>query len=44
MKILNRNHIDLINYQEFLIEKRLTNKMLEGADKKREIWISGQNL
>ena len=44
MKIVNRNHIQLINFEMFLIEKHSTEKMLERADKKRELWISGQNL
>jgi len=35
MKIINRNHIDLINYEEFLLETLSTEKMLAIADKKR---------
>ena len=44
MKLFYRNHIALINYQRFLEEKSLTEKMLTRLGKVRDIWISGQNL
>lgn len=43
MKIIYRNHIELINKRRDLVEQRLVKEMLQ-LSKEREIWISGQNL
>ena len=44
MKIILRNHIELINKKRFLVEERLTKQMLQMCNEERKIWISGQNL
>ncbi len=44
MKLIYRNHIELINKRRILVEERLTKQMLSSISEERKIWISGQNL
>lgn len=44
MKLIFRNHIELIKKRDFEVEEFLTKKMLQKSNKERKIWISGQNL
>lgn len=44
MKLVVRNHIELINKNQFKVEEYLTKQMLNNLKKERKLWISGQNL
>ncbi len=44
MKIIYRNHIELINKRRRQKEARQIEEMLDLSKKERKIWISGQNL
>lgn len=43
MKLIVRNHIEIIKQNQSKVEKYLTKQMLDNK-KERKLWISGQNL
>lgn len=43
MKLIVRNHIEILKEKQSKVEKYLTQEMLNNK-KERKLWISGQNL